>query len=101
VAFDFMPGAGLPDVLFSNQKIPIWIYLGVSCNIKSWYILWPFGLFYRHWKYFMAIWYILWSFGILLPVWVFCTNKNLATLARSVAPLYLGSAGSVALDRCW
>jgi hypothetical protein len=42
------------------------------------YILWPFGLFYSHWKYFMAVSHILWSFGIFLPV--FCAKKNLATL---------------------
>jgi hypothetical protein len=24
----------------------------------------PFGLFYGHWKYFMALWYNLWQFGI-------------------------------------
>jgi hypothetical protein len=29
----------------------------------------------------MAICYILWSFGIFLPVLVFCTKKNLATLS--------------------
>jgi hypothetical protein len=28
----------------------------------------------------MAICYILWSFGIFLPILVFCTKKNLATL---------------------
>jgi hypothetical protein len=28
------------------------------------YILWPFGIFYGHLAYFMAIWYILWPFGI-------------------------------------
>jgi hypothetical protein len=27
-------------------------------------ILWPFGIFYGHLVYFMAIWYILWPFGI-------------------------------------
>jgi hypothetical protein len=32
----------------------------VSSNGKSWYILWPFGLFYGHCKYFRDIWYILW-----------------------------------------
>jgi hypothetical protein len=50
---------------------------------KSWYILWPFGLFNCNWKYFMAIWYILWSFGIFFPVLVFCTKKNLATLFQT------------------
>jgi hypothetical protein len=28
------------------------------------YILWPFGLFYGHLVYFMAIWSILWPSGI-------------------------------------
>jgi hypothetical protein len=51
-----------------KPKIPIWVNFGGYCNRKSWYILWPFGLFYGHWKYFMAIWYILWSFGLFLPV---------------------------------
>jgi hypothetical protein len=45
-------------------KIPNWVNLGGSCNWKGWYFLFPFGLFYGHWKYFMDIWYILWSFGI-------------------------------------
>jgi hypothetical protein len=49
-----------------KPKIP---NFGGSCYGKSWYILWPFDLFYGHWKYFKAIWYILWyifpSFGIL------------------------------------
>jgi hypothetical protein len=34
---------GLPDVIFSNQKIPIWVNFGVSCN-GCWYIICPFGL---------------------------------------------------------
>jgi hypothetical protein len=32
----------------------------------------------------MAIWYILWSFGIFYPVLVYCTEKNLATLVKSL-----------------
>jgi hypothetical protein len=47
-----------------KPKIPIWINLGGSCNGKFWNILCPFGLFYGHLKYFMAIWYILRPFGI-------------------------------------
>jgi hypothetical protein len=38
--------SGLPDDIFSNQKIPIWANLGGSCNGRGWYILWPFGIFY-------------------------------------------------------
>jgi hypothetical protein len=52
-------GAGLPDGLFSNQKSQFWINFGGPCNGKSWYILWPFGLFYCYWKYLMAIWYFV------------------------------------------
>jgi hypothetical protein len=29
-----------------------------------WYIIWPFGIFYGHLVYFMAILNILWPFGI-------------------------------------
>jgi hypothetical protein len=38
------------------------------------------GIFYDHLVYFTAIGNILWSFGLFLPVLVFCTMKNLATL---------------------
>jgi hypothetical protein len=37
--------AGLPDGIFSKQKIPIWINFGGSCNVNCWYILWPIRLF--------------------------------------------------------
>jgi hypothetical protein len=33
-------------------------------HIGIWYILWPFGIFYGHSVYFMAIRYTLWPFGI-------------------------------------
>jgi hypothetical protein len=42
--------------------------------------LWPFGLFYGHFAYFVDIWYILWLIAVLLPVLVRCTKENLATL---------------------
>jgi hypothetical protein len=45
--------------------------------------LWPFGIFYEHLEFLMPLWYILCSFGILYPVWVSCTEKNLATRIRS------------------
>jgi hypothetical protein len=38
-----------------------------------WNILWTFGIFFDHLVHFVFIWYIF-------PVWVSCTNKNLATL---------------------
>jgi hypothetical protein len=56
-----------------------------------WYILWSFGTFCGHLVHFVVIWYILWSFGTFcghlvyfFPVLVFCTEKNLATLALTV-----------------
>jgi hypothetical protein len=57
-------------MFFFKPKIPVWVNFGGSCKRKSWYILRAFGLFYGHWKYFMAIWYILQSFGIFFPVLV-------------------------------
>jgi hypothetical protein len=90
--------AGLPDGIFSSPKYQF----GGSSNGRCWYVLRPFGLFYFHVVYFVAIWsilltfvifvaiwYILWSFGIFygrlyvifFPFWnVVCTEKNLATL---------------------
>jgi hypothetical protein len=35
----FPLAAGLPDGIFSNQKIPIWVNFGVSCNGRCWYIV--------------------------------------------------------------
>jgi hypothetical protein len=65
-----------------KPKIPIWVSFVGSCNGKSWYILWSFGLFYGHCKYFMNIWYILWSFGVFYghlvyfsPFWYFVQRK--------------------------
>jgi hypothetical protein len=38
-------GAGLPDGIFSYQKIPIWVYFGGPLDWKCWYILWSLGIF--------------------------------------------------------
>jgi hypothetical protein len=46
-------------------------------------ILRPFGLFYGHLVYLVAIWYILCLFGAFFPVLVSFTKKNLATLATT------------------
>jgi hypothetical protein len=35
---------------------------------------------WKMWRYFMSIWYFLCLFGAFFPVWVSCTEKNLATL---------------------
>jgi hypothetical protein len=46
--------AGLPDGLFSNQKIPIWVNFGGSSNgmlvyfMAIWSILGPFDIFCDH-----------------------------------------------------
>jgi hypothetical protein len=84
---------GLPDGISLNRKILIWVNFGGTCNRRCWYILFPFGLFYDHFVYFVVIWSILWSFGlfcghlvylwlfgIFFPVLVWCEMKNLATL---------------------
>jgi hypothetical protein len=43
-----------------RPKIAIWVHFGGYCNGRFWYILWTFGLYYGHLKYFTGIWYILW-----------------------------------------
>jgi hypothetical protein len=43
-----------------EPKIPIWVNFGRSCNVNSWYILWPLGIFYSYLVYFMVDWYIFW-----------------------------------------
>jgi hypothetical protein len=61
-----------------QPKLPIWVNFRGSCNSKSWYILWPFGLLYGHLKYSMAIWYIyfvvIWY--IFPPLGILHRNKE-------------------------
>jgi hypothetical protein len=72
---------GLPDGIFSNQKIPIWVNFGGSCYGRCWYSIWPFGLFFGYFVYFVATWSMLWLFGTyMFLVFVCCTKKYLATL---------------------
>jgi hypothetical protein len=33
--------------------------------MSTWFILWPFEIFYGHWVYFVVIWYIFPRFGML------------------------------------
>jgi hypothetical protein len=78
--------------LIFKPKIPIWVNFGGSCNTRSWYIIWPFGLFYSYLLH-------LWSFGTLcFPILVCWPNINLATLV----PLILSTAVfiSICFD-CW
>jgi hypothetical protein len=42
-----------------------------SWNIRCWYILWPFGIF---WGHFVSIG-IIWLFGIFFPILVCCLKK--------------------------
>jgi tellurite resistance-related uncharacterized protein len=52
-SLEFWSKAGMPDGLFSNQKSQF----GQSLEgLVMENILCLFGLFYGHWKYFMAIW---------------------------------------------
>jgi hypothetical protein len=63
-----------------KPKIPIWANFWGPSMKKCWYILWPFGVFYRHLGNIITIWYILCWFGTFYPVWVSSTKKYLATL---------------------
>jgi hypothetical protein len=54
-----------------KTKIQIWVNLGGFCDGRSWYILWPFGIFYGHLVYFTR-------FGILC-------QENLATLVHTLS----------------
>jgi hypothetical protein len=79
-----------PDFTFvSTSRVARWFVFkpkfpnfGIFLRALDWkngYVLWPFGIFYRHLGYFMTIWYILCSFGTFFPVsW---NNKNLAILS--------------------
>jgi hypothetical protein len=66
---------GLPDGLFSNQKIPIWVgtfwralvYEMRIYFMAVWNILRTFGIFYDNLVHFVLIWYIFSGFGIIVP----------------------------------
>jgi hypothetical protein len=65
-------GAGLPDGLFSIEKIPIWANCKALQNLPKlgffvtiWSILGPLKIFYVNMVYFVVIWYISPRFGIL------------------------------------
>jgi hypothetical protein len=91
--------SGLPDgICIFKTKTPIWVNFGVSCNERYLDILLPFGLFYCHLVYFIAIWNILLPFGIFYGRLVhfvvilgyffqfgYIVPKNLATLVLVIA----------------
>jgi hypothetical protein len=45
-----------------KPKIQIWVNFRGPMIGKCFYILWPFGIFYRHLEYFMTIWYTKYAF---------------------------------------
>jgi hypothetical protein len=69
---------GLPDGLYSNQKIPIWVNL-VGLGMEN------DGIFYGRLEYFTVIWYILRTFGNIVVIWYIFSRfgklcqENLAT----------------------
>jgi hypothetical protein len=62
----------LPDGIFSNQK-SLFGYLPEGLAMEV--IVRPFGLFYGHLVYFVAIWYVFWLFGIFFPFWYVAPRK--------------------------
>jgi hypothetical protein len=76
-----------------QTKNPIWLNLdGLAMEDVDIFNL-PFGLFCGNSVYFVAIWYTYVRYGYLViffPVLVFCTQKNLATLA----PMRMQTSGS-------
>jgi hypothetical protein len=61
----------LPDGLFSNQKIPIWVNFVVwkmfiyFMAIWNMFFLWTLGIFYEYLVHFVFIWYDFSGFGIM------------------------------------
>jgi hypothetical protein len=73
--------SGLPDGLFSNKKIPLWVNFGWKMLVYFMVIrniLQSFGIFYGHWV-------MLWKFGVcIFPRFgILCQEKsgNSATTA--------------------
>jgi hypothetical protein len=61
--------------LYFKPKIQIWVNFVGYCNGRCWYSLRPFGIFYNHLLYIMAILYIFWLFGIFPPFWYVVARK--------------------------
>jgi hypothetical protein len=76
-------GTGLPDGIFSNRKILIWVNFGGPFNGRCWYILCLFGLL--HIRQFGIFYVHLVSFVVKLVHFLLVGKlyqKNLATLVR-------------------
>jgi hypothetical protein len=65
-----------------KPKTQIWVNFRGPLNGKCCYILWRFGIFYRHLGNFMTIRYNKCAFDTFFLILVSCTKKNLATLKR-------------------
>jgi hypothetical protein len=65
-----------------KPKLPISVNFG-RCFLHVG-IVYDHLVFYGLLVYFMVIRYILWPFGTLLPILVWCTKKNLATLVVAI-----------------
>jgi hypothetical protein len=89
-----------------KPKFQIWVNFGGSCNRRGWYVLYPFGIFYSHLVFVVAIWYILHPFGIFFPFWYVVArriwqpyhpikfggssnNASTRTILNGVAKLYI------------
>jgi hypothetical protein len=67
---DHSLNAGLPDGIFSNRKIPIWVNFGG-------HILWLFGQL-------PALWFSLCPYMSFVVIWYSFLAKNLATLLKCI-----------------
>jgi hypothetical protein len=86
--------SGLPDGIFSYKKSNVWYFLegleienvGIFCIRLEYFTgilvyFYPFGIFCDKSIYLVVLWYIFRElFIIFLPVLVYYTKKNLATL---------------------
>jgi hypothetical protein len=73
--------SGLPDgIHIFKPQILIWVNFVGTCNVRCWYILWPFGLFYGH------ILYILWTIRILYAYLVYLYRFGMLCQEKSGNP---------------
>jgi hypothetical protein len=74
---------GLPDGLFCDQKIAIWVHFWGPCNERCWYIFYGQKVYFTAiwYRYFRVIWHIFPRFGILYQEkiwqpWAKCVEKK-------------------------
>jgi hypothetical protein len=78
---------------YFQTKNPIWVNLGGSINGKRRCGSWPFGLFYGHLVYFVAIPYILRLFGTLF------TRFGMLSQEKSGNPDFQKCLGAKSLEK--